>query len=184
MKSHYDQQGFKAESAVLKWLELTGYRVEPSTQHENVVQDIDCWVYGRHFISPQAVSIKAMTAGIAYNQLCFELWSERTKDGLGWFQSGSADYYLVVRDTQFSSRWNPVKLDKPYRPRMYWLPKLMLQYHVITRGWHHVRGLSAALLAQQGGKNTYCGYLLCKDILRPEMVEFLPEDWYAMVEGE
>lgn len=182
LPAHYDQQGLKAEIAVKRWLQLTGYAVRESTRTENIQDDIDCWVRGRQFTNWHSISIKAMTAGISYGQVGFEIETDRSKDRQGWFQSGKADYYLIVRDRCFLSQWQPIQTDaKPYPPRLYWLHRQSLHSWVEANGWHHTASLSPALLRQQRGLNTTSGYLLCKDLLSWDRVEMLPADWYDMV---
>lgn len=186
MKAHYDHNGFDAERLIVRWLTHVGYNVKPSTWIEDTREDIDIWVSGRQFVQPVSVSIKAMTAGIAYGQLGFELTTHRTRDGLGWFETGCASYYLILRDTSFTPVWRKELLNqmpKDYQPRYCWLPKQRVQNHITIKGWHHRSGLSRELLKQQRGLNTVQGYLEAKAVLRNDDIELLPYDWKAIIEG-
>lgn len=184
MKTHYDQEGFRAEVAITKWLAMTGYLVRTSSWHEDVKEDIDIWVKGRQFTQWASVSIKSQAVGIAYGTIGFELSGTR---GMGWFNTGKAEQYLIIRDPQFIPRWRSDILSKvpmTYQPKFIWLPKQRIQYHVITKGWGYQRGLSPEVLARQNGRNALSGYIHCKDILKMSDIEVLPANWCAMVEGE
>ncbi len=184
MKAHYDQAGFKAEKAIALWLVRQGYKVRTATWDEDVHWDIDFWVSGRQFTQETPVSVKSMATGIVYGTLGFELTTERGLLGAGWFETGRATQYLIIRDPQLIPRWRSELLGRipmTYTPRFCWLPKQRVCYHIATKGWAYKRGLTPEVLERQGGKNTISGYLYCKDILKPSDIELLPTNWCAMV---
>jgi hypothetical protein len=184
MKSHYDQEGFRAEEMITRWLAMTGYLVKTSTWQEDVKEDIDIWVKGRQFTHWTSVSIKSQAVGIVYGTLGFELGGTR---GMGWFNTGKAEQYLIIRDPQFIPKWRLDILGQvpmTYQPKFIWLPKQRVQYHLESVGWAYKRGLSPAVLARQNGRDAVSGYLYCKDILKRSDIEVLPRGWCAMVEGE
>lgn len=186
MKAHYDHNGINAERLMVKWLTHIGYAVKPSSWVEDTRYDIDIWVRGYQFTDWASVSIKAMTAGIAYGQLGFELSTHRTRDGLGWFYTGQADHYLIIRDTDFLPSWRKdlrARMPIDHQPRYCWLPKQRVQNHTASYGWHHKSGLSPEMLKQQRGKDTVQGYLEAKKVLRPCDITLLPEDWKAIIGG-
>lgn len=84
------KRGLDDELALVR--RLANYHlVTPSTEHENKVDDIDCWVDG------VPVSIKTQSTAARTGNLVFELevkWRDTGEWGKSWYYNSKADYYL------------------------------------------------------------------------------------------
>ena len=141
-------QGLKDEEMVIAWLKSKGYKVEPSTKEENILQDIDCYIDG------VPTSIKAQHAGVKYGNIYMELKAQLTSGKQwvsSWFENGKAEQYLILQGKTL---------------RLY--KKADLAKHVAEIGWSHTRTLSAQVKATQGGtyrfSNALLGFLKPSDV--------------------
>lgn len=176
-------KGLELEADVITWLQLQGYSVITSTRVENVKQDIDCWVRGYRFNTWVSVSIKSQAAGISTGHIGLEDTNERCPNGRGWYQTGKAQYYLILRDRTALTEEQTQRYQVPedYQPRLYWVSKIRCQAMIAT-GFYSYKGLSRSTYEQQGcrGSNSY--YLDVKRLLRNADVELLPVNWRDIVE--
>ena len=176
-------KGLELERDVITWLQLQGYFVITSTREENIQQDIDCWVRGYQFSDWVSVCIKSQAAGIATGHIGLEDTNERCPNGQGWYRTGKAQYYLVLRDPVALTEEQAQRYQLPenYQPRLYWVSKVRCQALIAT-GFYSYKGLSKSTYEQQGGYGSQSYYLNVKKLLRNSDVELLPENWRAMVE--
>ena len=173
------QKGLKDGLLVMERLS-TAYDLQPSTKEEDIGSDIDCWING------DALSIKALHAGLKYNNIYFELSTQRYQgcDGVAkvWDPKWSQDIInnqVASKCYQFhNGHWFPGWYYYGLAPYYAILQgttiniyaKDDIQAHVAAKGWLRVLGLSYKTKAIQGGKDTICGFLNTADI--PSMATF------------
>ncbi len=164
------KKGLKEEKTVIKFeVEQLGKTFRDSTEHEDRLLDIDCYLDGI------SVSVKAMHSGAAYKNIYMELAQQLTAfkdcplsaeiiykkdlnqtdiDALiatggwesSWYQNGQAQEYHILQG----------EILKVYK-------KQDIQDHVAKHGWLRCRPLSFKRSSYLGGKyrysNAICGYL-------------------------
>ncbi len=138
------RNGSADEKRVIAFLDNLGWNIKPSSKEDNITKDIDCWVDGIGY------SIKAEHKGLQWGNIYFELANQLTSTGqwedTGWFNTGEADYYLILQGQEL---------------RMY--SKQAIKAYVDANGWVKTRTLSWQAKATQGGSyrtmDTKSGFL-------------------------
>lgn len=147
-------KGLSDEQLVKDFLAGLGWMVEDSSKHDDMVNDIDCFVSplaGELFGLPPGipVSIKAQHKGLKFNNIGFEVEKQLTNSGK-WLKSNwhtsKAEVYAILQGTVL---------------RLY-LVKDLKEY-VNKFGFIRIRSLSPGSKTYQGGaymfQDARCGYL-------------------------
>lgn len=134
------KQGLKDEEKIKAFLRSVGSEVVESSQDENRIHDIDCYVDG------VSTSIKAEHAGLKYGDIYFELKAQLTSSGEwvpSWYYTGQATQYMILQG-------NTVRV----------FQKEDVKALVESKGWNKTRKLSAPVKASQGGSYRFSNALL------------------------
>jgi hypothetical protein len=151
-------RGIKTEERLISFLKENGFNVTPSTRHENINYDIDCWED-----DAVAVSIKAQHTALRTGNLAFELvltnQDGSTEDG--WFRTGHASVYWIVVGNQL------------YKAR-----KADIASYVLKHKWSRKAHLSAQVAASQKRINhkhidSVVGLLPMSSLLEHKVLEWL-----------
>lgn len=144
-------KGLADERLVIEFMIQQGFEVTKSTDDENKIKDIDCYIDGI------PTSIKAQHKGIKYNNIYFELEQQltSTKNWVkSWYYNSKAEQYLILQGGTL---------------RLY--KKADIQKHATEIGWSHTRQLSSSVKSTQGGSYRYCDAKL--GFLKPTDVQHL-----------
>lgn len=183
LPSHYNRAALEAEADLLRWLGLQGYAVEKSSPSDDKYRDIDAWVKGYQFNDWVSISVKAMTVGCSTGELGFEYMSQRCPNNQGWYVTGRADYYVILRDpslmTPHQQERYPVR--DGYTPKLIWLAKTRVKAYLRAGLPSKTKGLSEYTLQQQGGLNSISYYIPAKLIVKKCDVMVLGADWRDIV---
>lgn len=162
---HVYNQGLDEEDRILQFLFDRGeHTLSACDDIQSQLADIDC------YLDDVPTSIKAEHAGARYQNIYFELFTQRSalrqfteeelvwmakiweeagltysiSDGWlpGWYLTGEAEQYLILQNQWLSL----------YR-------KQDIKDYIEANGFSHAKGLSGYRLEQQGGKNTICGFI-------------------------
>lgn len=139
------QYGYQEEMRIKKFLLSLGFNVTNSSKHENIFEDIDCWV------GETPISIKAMHKSLQYPgaTMCFELEQRLTGTDVwekSWYYNGKAEKYLILQGT-----------------RLALVDKQELVDHVDRVGFDYKRTLKPSTRSYCGGSARYddsrCGFI-------------------------
>jgi len=91
-------QGLNDEEHILSVLRQLGYGVYNSTEQEDMMEDIDCYVSGLSKEDNYAWAVSIKCDGVKSNNVAFELegYSKRhAKWFPSWYYTGASQYYVV-----------------------------------------------------------------------------------------
>lgn len=163
-------KGLAGEQIVRAALDNMGIVSVDSTKYENIMQDIDCWIYVARQLEDIGVSegiyplsIKRQDSGIKYKNIGFELYQQesakenetRTEEErwtkTGWYHTGVCPIYAILQG-------NIMRL----------MTKCAVEDTFNKQGWLRKRPLTAALRNAISKTARYsdaiCGYLYQTDV--------------------
>lgn len=152
-------QGIEVEHRLIKHLQDVGVNVTPSSDVENKILDIDCYVDG------VPTSIKTQHACLKTGNLVFELTVTHQSGEVAdsWYKVGQAQQYFFVVGTQ-----------------LYKANKYEISYYVLRNYWDSIRTLSATTRKKQNDighshKNVQIGLLSLHNLILARIVNWVAE---------
>lgn len=181
--------GMRAEKSIKMYLLSQGWNITDSTLAENIEDDIDFKVHNNRG-DVITVSVKAQSSAAIYNNLCFELQTEKGRpQGVlkpSWWYTGKASHYLILCDP--ARYLDSVQVPSWYRgditaykPWYALIRKTDVQAYVNKWGWKSQKWLTQRVRGEEGGLSALSGYLSVRAIVTPECKVMLPSGWQESI---